>query len=67
MVNYMYLKIADVYLIYGVANYNGREAVRMYCQRHPAIRVHCKSILTTPHHGLCNIGLGDMYKVDVGR
>ncbi|GFR00619.1 uncharacterized protein TNCT_105221 [Trichonephila clavata] len=57
----------DMNLVYGMANCNRREALRMYRQKNPSRNMPSRSFFATIHRRLCETGSLDVHKPDSGR
>ncbi|KAF8770617.1 hypothetical protein HNY73_018123 [Argiope bruennichi] len=67
MASYKHRELADVHLVYGMANCNGRKALRMYRQKYPSRKMPSRSFFATIHRRLCETGSLDVHKPDSGR
>lgn len=67
MASYTHRELADMHLVYGMANCNGREALRMYRQKYPSRKMPSRSFFATIHRRLCETGSLDVHKPDSGR
>ncbi|KAF8792294.1 hypothetical protein HNY73_003909 [Argiope bruennichi] len=67
MASYKHREVADMHLVYGMANCNGREALRMYLQKYPSRKMPSRSFFATIHRRLCETGSLDVHKPDSGR
>ncbi|GFQ99258.1 hypothetical protein TNCT_534441 [Trichonephila clavata] len=52
MTSYTHRELADMHLVYGMANCNGREALRMYRQKYPSRKMPSRSFFATIHRRL---------------
>ncbi|GFR25188.1 hypothetical protein TNCT_64591 [Trichonephila clavata] len=67
MASYTHRELADMHLVYGMANYNGREALRMYSQKYLSRRMPSRSFFATIHRRFRETGSLDVHKPDSGR
>ncbi|KAF8788474.1 hypothetical protein HNY73_006509 [Argiope bruennichi] len=67
MATYTHRELADMHLVYGMANCNGREALRMYRQKYFSRKMPSRSFFAIIHRRLCETGSLDVHMPDSGR
>ena len=67
MASYTHRESADMHLVYGMANCNGREALRIYREKYLSRKMPSHSFFVTIHQKLCETGSLDVHKPNAGR